>query len=70
MDNFYFQSYEEWRNALTIRCRIKLTPEYAAGRIAALQSPSDPTTRDFLKVYGEDYLQQVIRWFERAQGEK
>ena len=69
MDNFYFQTFDEWKEALTVRCRIKLTPEYAAERIKALQNPQDRTTREFVKVYGENYLQQVIRWFEKAQAE-
>lgn len=66
-DSFYFQSYAEWRHALTVRCGIRLTPEYARERLAALRDPSVPTTQDFLKKYGEAYLQQVIRWFQQAE---
>ncbi len=65
--NFYFQSYTEWRHALTARCRINLTPEYARTRLKALRNPSDPLTRDFTAKYGNAYLEQVIQWFEQAE---
>ncbi len=64
---FYFQSYEEWRTAITERCKIDLTPEYARDRIAALRDPGDTATREFTATYGDAYLQQVIQWFEQAE---
>ncbi len=64
---FYFQSYEEWRHAITERCRIDLTPEYARARITALRNPGDSATREFTDLYGDAYLQQVIQWFEQAE---
>ncbi|TDF42426.1 hypothetical protein EYS14_06305 [Alteromonadaceae bacterium M269] len=66
---FYFQNYTEWRHALTTRCKISLTPEYARLRISALNDSSDLTTRDFRAKYGEAYLQQVIAWFQQAERE-
>lgn len=68
--NFYFQSYSEWRHALTEQCRIELTPEYARSRVAALQNAKDPATREFTEKYGEAYLQQVIQWFEQAEQQR
>lgn len=64
---FYFQSYAEWRHALTQRCGINLTPDYARTRISALRNPSDQHTREFVAKYGEAYLQQIVRWFEEAE---
>ncbi len=64
---FYFQSYEEWHHAITERCRIDLTPEYARSRLAALRDPADATTSEFTAKYGEAYLRQVIQWFEHAE---
>ena len=64
---FYFQSYAEWHQALTIRCGIKLTPDYVRKRIHALEDKSDPDTRAFAEKYGEAYLRQVIRWFQEAE---
>ncbi|GAM57554.1 hypothetical protein JCM19232_3379 [Vibrio ishigakensis] len=66
---FYFHDYNEWRQAITERCNIKLTPEYSRSRIAALQDSSDRTTQEFTEKYGEAYLSQVISWFQQAETE-
>ncbi|MEM6582596.1 MAG: hypothetical protein AAF699_15060 [Pseudomonadota bacterium] len=65
--NFYFQDYTEWHHAITERCNINLTPDYARSRISALSNSDDPTTQEFTAKYGEAYLRQVIEWFERAE---
>jgi len=62
----YFESYEEWHDAITRRCGITLTKTYCTERIRALSDPKDPSTRDFVRLYGEAYLRKVISWFERA----
>jgi len=64
--DFYFKNFEEWHHALTVHCKINLTPEYARSRISALQNPLDKATKAFTSKYGEAYLQQVIKWFEQA----
>lgn len=66
---FYFQSYAEWRSALTQRCKIPLTADYARSRIVALSDPNDPHTREFTSAYGDAYLNQVIQWFQQAENE-
>ena len=67
---FYFKSYAEWRHALTERCRINLTPDYARTRISALRDSANKTTQEFTATYGDAYLQQVIQWFEQAERER
>lgn len=67
--DFYFHSYAEWRQAITERCKIKLTPDYARTRISALSNPEDPATQEFTTKYGDAYLRQVIEWFEQAERE-
>lgn len=64
---FYFKNYMEWRQSLTERCKIDLTPEYARSRITALKDLSNRSTREFKSKYGDAYLQQVIQWFEQAE---
>lgn len=66
--DFYFKSYTEWRDALTVRCNIKLTADYARERIASLENADDPHTQEFAQKYGQVYLQQVIAWFKQAAG--
>ena len=65
--HFYFQSYTEWRDALTQRCKINLTKDYARARIDSLRNGNDPHTQEFAAKYGDAYLQQVIQWFEHAE---
>ncbi|MCH8473786.1 MAG: hypothetical protein LAT55_00990 [Opitutales bacterium] len=69
MKPFYFQTYGEWHKAITLRCRLKLTKAYTKERLQALQNDAEPTTKEFLQTYGEDYRKQVIHWFERAHRE-
>jgi hypothetical protein len=66
---FYFSTYGEWKDALTIRCGIPLTREYASERLKALENAADPATADFVRCYGENYRRQVATWFQRAAGE-
>ena len=68
--DFYFKNYSEWRLALTERCNINLTPEYARSRITALKDTKDKSTKDFTSKYGEAYLHQVIKWFEQAEQDR
>ncbi|KZN68732.1 hypothetical protein N478_13795 [Pseudoalteromonas luteoviolacea S4060-1] len=67
--NFYFQSYEQWRHAITVKCNINLTPEYARARIASLRDENERHTKEFAAKYGDAYLKQVIDWFARAEQE-
>ncbi len=68
-NDFYFHTYSEWRDALTRRCGIALTASYAEERLAALQNPTNPTTAEFVRCYGDAYRRQVIAWFQRAAQE-
>ena len=61
--DFYFQSYKEWHKAITERCKIKLTSAYIQNRISSLQNHNDKSTQEFKSKYGEEYLSQVIKWF-------
>jgi hypothetical protein len=62
----YFETYEEWHDAITRRCGLTLTKTYCEERIRALSDPKDPSTCDFVERYGEGYRRKVVSWFERA----
>jgi hypothetical protein len=64
-----FTEFSEWRRAITVRCGLTLSRDYCAERIAALRDDTIPTTRNFIKDYGEDYRVLVISWFEQAHHE-
>ena len=63
------ESYDEWKHCITVECRIPLTADYVAKRIAALSDERDPTTARFTALYGDPYRQRIIRWFEQARRE-
>lgn len=63
------QSYQQWRECITVRCCISLTKSYIASRLKELRNPSHPKTEEFCQKYGEDYLRQIIQWFEMAEKE-
>ncbi len=61
-----FQSFTQWRDAITGPCGLTLTREYCEQRIAALQDPRAPGTKPFLETYGPEYRDQVVDWFRQA----
>lgn len=64
-----FSDFNEWRQAITIRCGLTLSRDYCAERIAALRDDAVTSTRNFIDTYGENYRELVISWFERAHNE-
>jgi hypothetical protein len=61
-----FQSYHEWRSAITGPCGLTLTKEYCEERIATPMDEKAPGTKPFIETYGPDYRDQVISWFRQA----
>lgn len=61
-------NYFQWRHCIEVDCGIALLPEFIAARIDALTQAGDEVQR-FARLYGDAHLQQVIRWFQRAQAE-
>lgn len=62
-------NYDDWKHCITIECGIPLTPEFIENRIASLRDPNDLHTRKFTDEWGQEHLNRVIRWFERARTE-
>ncbi|WP_086933876.1 hypothetical protein [Agarilytica rhodophyticola] len=61
------ETYEQWRHCIIVECGLELTPKYISERISALQDDRDYYTQQFVKLYGRQYLQQVLAWFMQAQ---
>ena len=64
-----FSDFSEWHKAITLRCGLTLSRDYCTERIATLRDDTVPTTRNFIKDYGENYRTLVISWFEQAHNE-
>lgn len=62
------QNYNEWRHCIIVECGLKLTSDYIAERLVALNDTNDFHTERFIELYGEQHLRRVIGWFEQAQG--
>jgi len=62
-------NYNEWRECITVRCRIPLTLAYVQSRIEELAMPTHPRTAEFVEHYGNRYHQQVLEWFRMAERE-
>ena len=60
------RDYKEWRHCIVVKCGIELTEAFVKARLATLRDPSAEETKKFGQRYGEPYLGQVVKWFERA----
>lgn len=61
-------NYETWHHCITVKCKLELTQEFIAERIASLQDDNDFRTQQFINLYGQAYRQSVLGWFKQAQG--
>jgi hypothetical protein len=60
------QTYEEWKYCITQRCQIKLSPVFIQERLEKLADQQEAHTREYIRLYGEAYYQQMVGWFRRA----
>lgn len=60
-------NYKTWHHCITVDCGLKLTPDYIDERIASLQDKNDFRTKQFIRLYGNQYKENVIAWFKQAQ---
>ena len=67
MEDVIPRNYEEWKHCITVECGIPLSIEFVEERITALQDIRDFKTKQFLDLYGERYLNQVLVWFSQAK---
>ena len=60
------RDYSSWRHCIEVECGIPLSPDYVAKRIAILGDSTHKETVRFAKLYGDDWHQQVLAWFQRS----
>lgn len=66
---FMPENYSDWQQSITGVCQIKLTPEFVNQRLHELKNDKNRNTKEFVKLYGEEHLERVTEWFERAKEE-
>lgn len=61
--------YAAWRRCIEVDCGLQLSPGFIHDRIGALENPRDFRTQQFVDLYGDAHLAQVLGWFRRAARE-
>jgi hypothetical protein len=61
------KTYEEWKRCIEEDCGINLTKEFASKRLAVLNDKTHKETQNFLGLYGESHLQNLINWFKKHE---
>lgn len=63
------QTYDSWKECITVQAGIPFTEEFIAERLDVLQNFRHQDTMRFISLYGEEQLSRVISWFKRARSE-
>ncbi|SFC25132.1 hypothetical protein SAMN05421747_10710 [Parapedobacter composti] len=64
------QDFEDWKDCIERRCRIRLTAAFARERLEVYNNLSHSETRQFIKLYGEEHHRRVVSWFTRIATER
>lgn len=59
------QNFKEWYNCITKGCKIELTKTFAKERLNVYQNNENPETQKFLKLYGQQHLNNIINWYKQ-----
>ena len=59
-------NYNEWYDCIVNHCGIPLTKVFAEQRLHVYQNPSNPETKKFKSLYGEQHLSNVIDWLNQV----
>ena len=59
-------SYQEWKHCIEVKCGIELTEKFIEERLSELQNDTNLKTVEFVNLYGIDYKNQIISWFEKT----
>jgi len=60
------QTFEEWTNCIVNDCKIKLTRSFVEKRISVFEDSSHPETKNFVKLYGQKHLNNIVYWFKKV----
>lgn len=59
------QTFNDWKNCIEKDCKINLTKDFAKQRLAVYQDGNNKETQEFISLYGERHLQNIIHWFKQ-----
>ena len=58
-------SFDEWLDCITNKCKINLDKEFAKKRLEVLTNPMMEETKKFKELYGDKHLENVIHWYKQ-----
>jgi len=59
------QNFFEWKNCITKDCKIELTKAFAMERLNVYLDNKNPETQKFVKLYGQQHLNNIINWYKQ-----
>ena len=62
-------TFEEWKNCIVNECKIKLTKDFVASRLKVYEDKRNSETKKFIQLYGEQHLNNIIFWLNKAAKE-
>jgi hypothetical protein len=63
------ETYEQWRQCITIECGIPLTTLFVTQRLAIWRDLRSEETQRFRRLYGDVHWRAITHWFEQAARE-
>lgn len=57
------ETFNQWFNCIVHQCSIDLTKDFARQRLTVYRDPDNPETRQFIRLYGDRHLQNIINWY-------
>jgi hypothetical protein len=60
------RNFEEWKACIVNDCGINLTKAFAQSRLNIYEDKRKKETREFIRLYGESYLNNVIYWLKKV----
>ncbi len=60
------KTFNDWRSCIVNDCKINLNTDFARQRLAVYEDQSNPETKKFISLYGEQHLQNIINWYKQV----
>ncbi len=57
-------TFDQWKTCIENDCGISLTKTFAESRLLVYTNAQNPETKKFVKLYGQNHLDNVIAWFQ------
>ncbi len=60
------KTFSDWQKCIVNDCKINLNTDFARQRLAVYEDQSNPETKKFISLYGEQHLQNIINWYKQV----